>query len=135
MSDIKAILKPERILLNSDARSKKRVLEQVSELCAATDEMELFYHLLINREKLGSTALGEGVALPHCRVPTLQKTIACFIRLQTAIDFHAPDEQKVDLVFGLLVPEAAHNEHLEILAQVAGLLSQEKIRTQIRGAQ
>lgn len=132
MSDLKKILAPERVMLHSDARSKKRVLEEVSELCTTEEDTELFYHLLLTREKLGSTALGDGVALPHCRVPTLKHSIACFIQLSEGIDFHAPDQQKVDLIFGLFVPEAATHEHLEILAQIAGLFSQVKIREQIR---
>lgn len=134
MNDMKTVLSPERITLNSEARSKKRVLEEISELCATKDEAELFYHLLINREKLGSTALGDGVALPHCRIPSLTHSIACFIRLPEGIDFHAPDHQKVDLIFGLFVPEAATTAHLELLAQLAGILSQPKIREQIRKA-
>lgn len=134
MNNLKTILSPERITLDSDARSKKRVLEQVSELCATKEDAELYYHLLLNREKLGSTALGEGVALPHCRVPNLQHSIACFIRLPHGIDFHAPDEQNVDLIFGLFVPEHETNEHLQILAQLAQLFSQATIREQIRQA-
>ncbi len=132
MSDMKTVLLPERIMLDSNASSKKRVLEEISELCAAEDEAELFYHLLINREHLGSTALGEGVALPHCRIPSLKQSIGCFIRLKQGIDFHAPDHQKVDLIFGLFVPTAATTDHLELLAHLASLFSDATIRETIR---
>jgi PTS system nitrogen regulatory IIA component len=134
MSDMTTVLLPERIVLDSNASSKKRVLEEISELCAAEDEAELFYHLLINREQLGSTALGEGVALPHCRIPSLKQSLGCFIRLKQGIDFHAPDQQKVDLIFGLFVPSHATSDHLELLAHLAGLFSQATIRETIRQA-
>lgn len=135
MSDLKTILTPERILIHSDARSKKRILEQVSQLCAAKEEeAELFYQLLITREKLGSTALGEGVALPHCRVPFITQTIACFIRLDKGIDYDAPDNQPVDLIMGLFVPEAATQAHLDLLAHLASIFSQPKLREKIKHA-
>ncbi|HLF67104.1 MAG TPA: PTS sugar transporter subunit IIA, partial [Gammaproteobacteria bacterium] len=69
MTALRDIISPELILADSNATSKKRVLEQVAELCANPSDMDTFYQLLIEREKLGSTAVGEGVAIPHCRVP------------------------------------------------------------------
>lgn len=136
MSDLKTVLTPERILIQTDASSKKRILEEISRLCASNDEeAELFYQLLINREKLGSTALGEGVALPHCRIPFLKQTIACFIRLDKGIDFDAPDKKEVNLIFGLFVPEAATQAHLELLAHLAGIFSQVPLREKIKNAQ
>lgn len=135
MTKLADVLTPKRIVLDSHARSKKRVLEEICEHCTAPDEIELFYHLLIGREKLGSTALGEGVALPHCRVPTLKQSVACFIRLKEGIDFQAPDNQPVDLIFGLFVPEGAIQTHLDFLAQLAGLFSQTLFREKIKTAQ
>jgi nitrogen PTS system EIIA component len=135
MSNIKNILTPERILIDSDARSKKRVLEQISHLCATNEEeAELFYHLLVNREKLGSTALGECVALPHCRIPGLKETLGCFIRSENGIDFDAPDDQNVHLIFGLFVPQAATQAHLDLLAQLAGIFAQPNLREQMQQA-
>ncbi len=134
MSDLKTILTPERIVIDSDARSKKRILEQISQLCAKGFETELFYQLLIAREKLGSTALGEGIALPHCRIPSLNESIACFIRLDEGIDFDAPDNKPVDLIFGLFVPQAQTSEHLDLLAQLAMFFSQSQFREKIKKA-
>lgn len=135
MSQFEAAISPARILVNSDASSKKRVLEQMSELCAAPEEIELFYQFLINREKLGSTALGDGVALPHCRIPTLKNPIAGFITLNKGVDFNAPDNQPVYLVFGLFVPEEADQTHLDLLAHIASIFSKPHLREQIKQAQ
>jgi PTS system nitrogen regulatory IIA component len=131
MINLDSILTPSLIIADSDATSKKRVLEQISTLCAGPKEAESFYQLLINREKLGSTALGDGVALPHCRAPFLHQPIGCFIRLQHSIDFDAPDNQGVNLVFGLFVPEKATEAHLEILARIAEIFSQEAVRNKL----
>ena len=117
------ILSPECIRLDSDATSKKRVLESVSQLLADTDEelsaREVF-DCLIAREKLGSTGLGQGVAIPHGRLSGLDKTIGVFLRLPKGVDFDAPDNEPVDLVFALLVPKESTEEHLQVLASIAG---------------
>jgi len=116
------ILSPECIRLDSDATSKKRVLESVSQLLADTDEelspREVF-DCLIAREKLGSTGLGQGVAIPHGRLDGLDKTIGVFLRLPKGVDFDAPDNEPVDLVFALLVPKESTEEHLQVLASIA----------------
>lgn len=117
------ILSPDCIRLDSDATSKKRVLESVSQLLADTDEelspREVF-DCLIAREKLGSTGLGQGVAIPHGRLAGLDKTIGVFLRLPKGVDFDAPDNEPVDLVFALLVPKESTEEHLQVLASIAG---------------
>jgi len=116
------ILSPDCIRLDSDATSKKRVLESVSQLLADTDEelspREVF-DCLIAREKLGSTGLGQGVAIPHGRLAGLDKTIGVFLRLPRGVDFDAPDNEPVDLVFALLVPKESTEEHLQVLASIA----------------
>ncbi len=116
------ILSPDCIRLDSDATSKKRVLESVSQLLADTDEelspREVF-DCLIAREKLGSTGLGQGVAIPHGRLTGLDKTIGVFLRLPKGVDFDAPDNEPVDLVFALLVPKESTEEHLQVLASIA----------------
>lgn len=116
------ILSPDCIQLDSDATSKKRVLESVSQLLADTDEglspREVF-DCLIAREKLGSTGLGQGVAIPHGRLAGLDKTIGVFLRLPKGVDFDAPDNEPVDLVFALLVPKESTEEHLQVLASIA----------------
>lgn len=116
------ILSSDCIRLDSDATSKKRVLESVSQLLADTDEelspREVF-DCLIAREKLGSTGLGQGVAIPHGRLAGLDKTIGVFLRLPKGVDFDAPDNEPVDLVFALLVPKESTEEHLQVLASIA----------------
>ena len=117
------ILSPDCIRLDSDASSKKRVLEIASQLLADTDkslsQREVF-DCLIAREKLGSTGLGQGVAIPHGRVAGLDRTIGVFLRLPGGVDFDAPDGAPVDLVFALLVPKESTEEHLQVLASIAG---------------
>jgi PTS system nitrogen regulatory IIA component len=114
------ILSPDCIRLDSEASSKKRVLEIASQLLADTDkslsQREVF-DCLIAREKLGSTGLGQGVAIPHGRVAGLDRTIGVFLRLPGGVDFDAPDGAPVDLVFALLVPKESTEEHLQVLAR------------------
>ena len=116
----------ERILCQVPAGSKKRALETVGELLAGTTrtltETKVFQSLL-ERERLGSTGLGRGVALPHARVKGAVDACGAFIQLKQGIDFDAVDGEPVDLVFGLLVPEDARQEHLQLLATLATLFS------------
>ena len=115
--------------------SKKRVLEKVSELLAADipglTQSEIFDRL-IEREKLGSTGLGHGVALPHGRMREVSRAYGALLHLENAIDFDAIDGQPVDLVFALLVPESATEEHLQLLGNLAGLFSDETRCQQVR---
>ena len=116
------ILSPDCIRLDSDATSKKRVLEYASQLFAATDDAlspRRVFDCLIAREKLGSTGLGKGVAIPHGRLAGLDRTLGVFLRLPKGVDFDAPDNQPVDLIFALLVPEESTEEHLQVLASIA----------------
>lgn len=131
------LLAPNAVSVRDDITSKKRALEEVSRLLAAGAELVAekdVFTSLINREKLGSTGLGDGVAIPHGRVKGLDTAVAAFIRLKRGIDFDANDEAPVDLVFGLLVPQQAHSEHLQILAQIAEQLQDEAQLAAIRAA-
>lgn len=92
------------------------------------------YNNLLSRERLGSTGLGQGFAVPHARLNDLDKTIACFFRLKEAVNFEAPDNRPVDLVFTILIPEEATEEHLIILSSLAGIFSREEICEAIRNA-
>jgi len=134
---INDILKAERIVLDAPATSKKRALESVGELIAAdiaeSSAKEIF-DCLLARERLGSTGLGHGVALPHARVPGLACATGAFLRLREAVDYDAPDAEPVDLVFGLLVPEASTAQHLEILAELAENFANADIRERLRAA-
>ena len=131
------LLVPERVSVAAAATSRKRALEHLSVLLAGareTSSQRLFFDQLIARERLGSTGLGFGVAIPHARVPGLQEARGAFMRVGAGIDFDAPDGGRVDLMFGLAVPEQCTEEHLEILAMLARLLSTEKLRESLRRA-
>lgn len=124
--NIANLLSPERVSICTDIGSKKRLLEQLSELLAGSSpqlsQHEVF-EALLNREKLGSTGLGKGVAIPHGRMPGLERPLCAFIRLDTPLDFDAADSQLVDLVFCLLVPEDSTEEHLQVLSTIAEIFS------------
>jgi PTS system nitrogen regulatory IIA component len=131
------LLLPERLLLGSTATSKKRALEHLSELMANADEAfsagTVFDSLLV-RERLGSTGLGYGVAIPHARHRGATDAIGAFMRLEQPVDFDAMDREPVDLVFGLLAPEECTDEHVQLLAQLAELFSDEAVRDGLRDA-
>ncbi|WP_404419819.1 PTS IIA-like nitrogen regulatory protein PtsN [Marinospirillum sp.] len=132
---INEILTLERTLFGVPGGSKKRVLEYFSKFIAqqipALDSEEVFSRL-IAREKLGSTGIGEGVALPHCRISHCKEAIGTFIRLRDKIDFDAIDGQPVDLIFLLLVPEDANEAHLQTLANLAETFAQDDLRKALR---
>ncbi|MDH5423606.1 MAG: PTS sugar transporter subunit IIA [Gammaproteobacteria bacterium] len=132
--DLTRLISLDRIECNPDIRSKKRVLERLSELLAtASDQSSMaIFDKLIERERLGSTGLGQGIALPHGRLGRGENIIAAFIKLPEAISFDSADGQPVDLLFALLVPEEKNNEHLQTLAAIARYFqdkdNQQKIR-------
>ena len=131
MNRIAAILPFKNILLDVDCSSKKRIFEYLGlffENQWGLPASSVSDHLFA-RERLGSTGLGRGVAIPHGRIKALKHPIAAFIRLQKPIAFDAPDDEPVRLVLALLVPEAATQAHLEILSEVAELLSDAHLRT------
>ena len=135
MVTLDRILAPERVRSNVPAGSRKRTLQVLGEVFADADpdlSALSVFDRLVARERLGSTGLGEGCALPHARVPGLGRTLAAFLRLRTGVDFDSPDHEPVDLVFGLLVPDESTDEHLEILAAIAGVFSDERVRSSIR---
>jgi len=128
--NINHLIAPDRTKCLSGISSKKRALESLSKLLGQgaieTDPNDIF-HQLIERERLGSTGLGHGVALPHGRLnfhsAGQEIGIGCFVKLDQSIDFDSPDQQPVDLLFGLLVPEECTDEHLQILATLASMFS------------
>mgnify|MGYP002142815101 FL=1 len=138
MIRLETILTPARSLVNVQGGSKKRVLEQIANLVARDltdlDAQDIFENL-IAREKLGSTGFGNGIAIPHCRLPGCQAPISAVLHLDTAVDFDAIDGAPVDLLFVLLVPEAATDEHLELLRQIASMLDRAEVRERLRQAQ
>jgi len=136
--NIAELISPERVLRCAEISSKKRVLEHVSELLA-TGTARLgwneIFDSLVSREKLGSTGLGRGVALPHGRIASLDKPVCAFLKLDAAVDFDAADGQPVDLVFALLVPEDSTEEHLQVLSLVAELFSNPGFCSSIRACE
>ena len=135
--DIIDLIAPGRIVCNSPVASKKRVIEVLSELLA-TGQADLnprpIFDSLIGRERLGSTGLGHGVALPHGRFSQTQTAIGAFIKLEKGVDFDAIDRQPVDLVFGLLVPDHYTDEHLKILQLLAEMFSDQTLCQRLRAA-
>lgn len=137
--DISQLIAPDRVKCLSDIGSKKRALESLSQLlgsgAAGIDPNDIFDQL-IERERLGSTGLGHGVALPHGRLSSEDNSSSvawgCFIKLDQGIDFDSPDRQPADLLFGLLVPEQCTDEHLQILAALAGMFSDSQFCDQLR---
>lgn len=119
--DLNRLISIDRIECNPDIRSKKRVLEKLSALLASASDQSSknIFNTLIERERLGSTGLGQGIALPHGRLGQGDEIIAAFIKLPEAISFDSADGQPVDLLFALLVPEAKNNDHLQTLAAIA----------------
>ena len=133
-----SLLTPSRTLQAVEGGSKKRVLEMASKLIAESVGEEVTHELiftgLIGRERLGSTGIGEGVAIPHCRLAGIEAPIGALIHLAEPIDFDAIDSRPVDLLFFLLVPEAACDEHLGTLAKLAEVFSQDGCRVALRKA-
>ena len=134
---IESLLNPESILCNVRARSKKHALEILSELLA-TSRPELapaeIFDSLISRERLGCTALSQGVAIPHGRIAGTEENIGAFVQLAEPVDFDAPDGMPVDLIFGLLVPEDCGDAHLDDLREIARVLSDPEIRQHLHDA-
>lgn len=127
----------ERISCQNPAGSKKRLLEEIGGLLANPVQgvnPEQVFDKLLERERLGSTGMGQGIALPHARMKGVEQAIGALIQLRTGIDFDAIDNHPVDLAFGLLVPENATNEHLELLAKLASLFSNSDFSARLREA-
>jgi len=137
MIRLETILTPGRSLVNVPGGSKKKALENIANLIHREvpdlDEQAVF-EALIAREKLGSTGFGNGIAIPHCRLKGCHSPISALIHLQAPIDFDAIDGAPVDLLFVLLVPEAATDAHLELLRQIASMLDRKEVREKLRSA-
>jgi PTS system nitrogen regulatory IIA component len=126
--NIGEIISPDRVQVQRDIHSKKRALEEISRLLAAGApalSAEDILASLTAREKLGSTGLGGGVAIPHGRMRGIENSVGAFLRVGDGVDYEASDGQKVDLVFGLLVPQNCNEEHLKILAHLAEMFLDE----------
>lgn len=130
MNRISQLLPQANIVLGLEASSKKRVFEQAGLLFENNQEIARVkvFDSLFARERLGSTGLGEGIAIPHGRIKGLKEAVAALVRLAEPVPFDAPDGKPVTLLLFLLVPEQATQQHLEILSEVAEMLSDRGMR-------
>jgi PTS system nitrogen regulatory IIA component len=141
--NLDTLISSNAVISNHEIKSKKRALELLAEQLAneatrtnqtgdeEVDALDIFL-LLTEREKLGSTSMGHGVALPHARTSLTDHAIGAFLKLEDGIDFDSPDNQKTDLIFALMVPEHYTDEHLKILANLATLFNNEVFCKEIR---
>ena len=136
MNRLSQILPPAQVLVSVEATSKKRAFEEAGLLFENQHGLNraLITDSLFARERLGSTGLGHGVAIPHGRIKGLKAPMAAVFQLLTPIGFDAPDEQAVALLIFLLVPEAATQKHLEILSEIAELLSDSTLRERLKAS-
>lgn len=134
---ITELLNPERVVCDVQVSSKKRALEFISDMMSKLEtdltEMEI-YNGLLARERLGSTGLGHGVAIPHGRFAGVSAASAVLVKFQEGVDFDAIDGEPVDIMFGLIVPEESTEAHLELLSGLAAMMADEKARAALRQA-
>ncbi|MEE8279802.1 MAG: PTS IIA-like nitrogen regulatory protein PtsN [Alphaproteobacteria bacterium] len=134
--EIVDLITPQHVIPKLRVTSKKQALQELSRYAAEiTDQHErTIFEVLLERERLGTTGVGAGVAIPHGKLPALDRLYGLFARLDAPIDFEAIDEQPVDLIFLLLAPEAAGADHLKALARVSRLLRDKETCDKLRGS-
>ncbi len=133
--NLATLLTLERVCCKADIRSKKRALHELSELLAMTHpnlRVEEVFDSLLSRERLGTTGIGKGVAIPHGRLAEIETASAALVTLKKGIDYDAPDAQSVDVFFALIVPEKSTDEHLQTLAHLAEMMADEHFMSQLR---
>jgi PTS system nitrogen regulatory IIA component len=130
MNLVSRLLPLNHVLLDLDVSSKKRLFEQIGLLFENSRQIPRLrvFDALFDREKLGSTGLGYGVAIPHGRIKTLKEPLCAFVRTAAPIAFESPDGQPVNLIFAMLVPEHANETHLELLSELAQMFSDAALR-------
>lgn len=134
--NIEDILDPSAVIANLRATSKKQLLQELSKAAAEvfeTDSRQVF-DILVERERLGSTGVGAGLAIPHGKLPQLSSLRGMFARLEKPVDFDAIDDQPVDLVFLLLAPEGSGADHLKALARVSRIMRDKAFCDKLRGS-
>lgn len=134
--DIVELLTPEGVVAGLKAGSKKQALQDLARQAAAvTGQPErAIFEVILERERLGTTGVGNGIAIPHGKLPGLDRLYGLFARLDEPIDFDAIDEQPVDLIFLLLAPEGAGADHLKALARISRLLRDRSTCEKLRGS-
>lgn len=138
MTTLSDALKPENVFCNDkEITCKKQLLERIGKIAIAT-QPDLNYvevlQALIQREKLGSTALGHGVAVPHARIDMIEEPIVCLITLHNAIKFYDDETVAIDIIFGILAPKNANEKQLSILSDIAKNLQEKPYRDRLRSA-
>lgn len=133
--NIAEFLQPQAVLPQLRAATKKQLLTELSDASGAALDMDprRIFETLLQREKLGSTGLGQGIAIPHGKMAGLTRVHGLFARLVTPVDFEAVDDQPVDLVFMLLAPEKAGADHLKALACISRLMRDAALVQKLRG--
>ncbi len=132
--DLRDLITPEAVIPSLKVKNKKQALQELAQKAAALTGLDgrLIFDTLLQRERLGSTGVGRGIAIPHGRLPGLKNIVSVFARLDEPIDFEALDEEPVDLIFLLLAPEQSGGDHLKALARISRLLREpasiEKLR-------
>src|ERR1700743_2998163 len=134
---ISDLLAPDAVLAALKVHSKKQLLQELSAKASVQANLPArkIFETLTERERLGSTGVGQGIAIPHGRIAEIKKIVGVFARLESPIDYDAVDKQPVDLVFMLLAPEAAGADHLKALARVSRLLRNQQACEKLRAAQ
>ena len=133
--EINDLLVPEGVVADLKATSKKQALQDLAKRAAEVSGLHerAIFDVLMERERLGTTGVGNGIAIPHGKLPSLDRLHGLFARLEQPIDFHAIDERPVDLIFVLLAPENAGADHLKALARISRLLRNNGICDKLRG--
>ena len=133
MNHIAPLITADTALLDVSFTSKKKLFEHAADLFARIHALKStdIFTSLFERERLGSTALGCGIAIPHGRIKGLKQACGAFYRLQTPLEFDAPDNQPVSICFVLLVPQDANEQHLQILGELAQLFGDDAMRTKL----
>lgn len=134
--EINDLITPERVVVDLRATSKKHALQQLAQRAAEITGLHerAVFDVLLERERLGTTGVGKGIAIPHGKVPEIDGLYGLFARLEQPVKFDAVDEQPVDLVFLLLAPESAGADHLKALARVSRLLRDASTCKKLRDA-
>jgi PTS system nitrogen regulatory IIA component len=133
--EISDLLAPEGVSANLKATSKKQALQDLARRASEVSELpeRAIFDVLMERERLGTTGVGNGIAIPHGKLPNLDRLHGFFARLNQPIDFQAIDERPVDLIFVLLAPETAGADHLKALARISRLLRDQAVCEKLRG--
>lgn len=135
--DFSDLISPDSVIARLKATSKKQALQEIAQKAARLarlPEREVF-DALLERERLGTTGVGQGIALPHAKFPELTRLHGLFVRLDPPVDFESIDDKPVDLIFALLAPEDAGAEHLKALARISRLLRNQAVCAKLRGAE